>query len=226
MAERGIRLFYALAGGFVLVIVLGFIGSAAGLDTSSSSPLWELHVFTLISLWIPQLVVSGAWAGSGWQQKLGLRFEYQDISLGIPIGIAAQLLLPILYLPFLPLLDSGDVSEAAEDIFNRANGVGGVYVLIIFVVLLGPLVEEIFFRGFLQSAIFQLLENKSWAKGGTIFLSALIFAGAHFLLVPLLGLFALGLLLGYVRHRTDRIGMAVGIHIGFNFASVILLLVL
>ena len=53
--------------------------------------------------------------------------------------------------------------------------------------------------------------------------SALIFAGIHFELLLLPGLFVAGLLFGYLAQRSGRLGPAIFAHIGFNVATIVAL---
>jgi len=79
---------------------------------------------------------------------------------------------------------------------------------ILIVVVLWPMVEEILFRGLLFGALRKWL-TPAW----TIVITAVLFATIHgdpYFLVPLV---AVGILLGWVRHRTGSVWFSVVIHI-------------
>jgi membrane protease YdiL (CAAX protease family) len=84
--------------------------------------------------------------------------------------------------------------------------------------VLAPLVEEIFFRGFL----FQGFRAKyGWVSG--MLLSSLIFAIAHLDPASLIPTFVLGNLLAYLYHRSNSVWPGVLLHVlvnTFGLASV------
>lgn len=90
------------------------------------------------------------------------------------------------------------------------------YMLALFGVLVAPLVEELFFRGFLFPAL-----AKNLGTGGSIVLTAGAFAVIHqgqlaHAWVPLSWLFIVGIVLTLVRAKTKSVATSVLIHIGYN----------
>jgi membrane protease YdiL (CAAX protease family) len=87
-------------------------------------------------------------------------------------------------------------------------------------VIAAPLIEEIFFRGFL----FQGFRQKyGWINA--MLLSSAIFAAAHLDLAALIPTFILGNLLAYLYHRSNSVWPGVILHFlvnGFAFAVVYL----
>jgi membrane protease YdiL (CAAX protease family) len=77
--------------------------------------------------------------------------------------------------------------------------------------IFAPLVEEIFFRGFLFQGF---RERYGWASA--MLLSAAIFALAHLDLVVLIPTFILGCLLDYVFHRSNSIWPGILLHFLVN----------
>ncbi len=221
------RLTYAVSAGILLWILGNFLLLGLGLEADDQEPLWETLMFSMV-LWGAQLVVCLIWAGKKWIQKLGISFRTWDIFLGFIIGIAAQLAIFIVYLPFLPLIDLDRISEPAEDLYDRATEAGGgsVALLAISTIVIAPVIEEIFFRGFIQAALSRYLSKRLHKHGPILALviTALIFAAVHFFLYLLLGLFFIGLILGYVRQKTQRTGLCICIHIGFNFMAFVSLI--
>ncbi len=104
--------------------------------------------------------------------------------------------------------------------------------LFVFAVLLAPVVEELVFR----KGAMGLLARR-FGLGAGLVLSSLIFALAHGMdeismlfvgefdqLLSLIPYFALGLIIGYFYHRSgNRIMVAVGVHMLWNFVQVALL---
>ncbi|MBL7092286.1 MAG: CPBP family intramembrane metalloprotease [Candidatus Omnitrophica bacterium] len=86
------------------------------------------------------------------------------------------------------------------------------------VVVLGPVVEEIFFRGFTYNAI-----KKRWGVPPAMALTAVVFAGLHANLIGFLPIAALGFLLAYVYEKTGSLIPSITIHILHNGLMVALL---
>jgi membrane protease YdiL (CAAX protease family) len=91
------------------------------------------------------------------------------------------------------------------------------YMLSAFGILVAPLVEELFFRGFLYPALARPL-GMAPATAITAAGFALLHAGqlAH-AWAPLLILFGVGTVLTVVRARTKSVAVCVVIHMGYNF---------
>jgi membrane protease YdiL (CAAX protease family) len=92
------------------------------------------------------------------------------------------------------------------------------YALAAFGILVAPLVEELFFRGFLFPAL---------ARPLGVGIAMVITAGGFALIhseqlahawAPLLVLFAVGLVLTAVRAKTKSVAVCVLIHVGYNCA--------
>lgn len=90
------------------------------------------------------------------------------------------------------------------------------YVLALFGVLVAPLVEELFFRGFLYPALARPI-----GVGTSVVLTAAAFAVVHqgqlaHAWVPLAWLFIVGVVLTLVRARTKSVATCVLIHLAYN----------
>ena len=181
-------------------------------------------------LTIPALAVSllVGWAvfltGTWWTSvKLGTGDVCSDFGLrarpvdlvGVPIGIATQLLLvPLPYFPLRAIwpdtFDSGALSDTAKDLVDRADG--PLIVLLVALVVVGaPLVEETVYRGLLQRPLLDRLP-----AAAVVPVVALVFMAIHFRPVEYPGLLVAGLVFGVCAWRTGRIGMAVAAHVAFN----------
>jgi membrane protease YdiL (CAAX protease family) len=100
-----------------------------------------------------------------------------------------------------------------DELFRDRNS---AYLLALFGILVAPLVEELFFRGFLYPAL---------AKHLGMVVSVLLTAGAFAVIhqgqlahawVPLSWLFVVGIVLTVVRAKTKSVATSVLIHIGYN----------
>lgn len=107
-----------------------------------------------------------------------------------------------------------------EEFFkNPASG----YLLAAFGVLVAPLVEELFFRGFLYPAV------ERWTGSTTsIIITAGAFAAMHgtqlaYAWAPLLVLFTVGLVLTIIRARSGSVAACVVVHMGYNLVLFVML---
>lgn len=152
---------------------------------------------------------------------VGLRIDKADIVPGLVAGLASQfVLLPLLYLPFELLNRDLDVSEKAKETLGVTSGVG-LLALAVLVILVAPLVEELFFRGLLQRTVAR------WAPPfAAVGISATVFGITHFQPIQLLGLVAFGAVLGTLAHRTGRLGASIIAHMAFNASSVLVVVIL
>ena len=118
-----------------------------------------------------------------------------------------------------------DTEAPAQDVVVSAAGAIGaldrVFVALGLIVL-GPIAEEVVFRGVLLRAF-----ERTGSRRRAVALSSGCFAGLHLIdpnaLVAVPMLFVLGLVLGTQVIRTGRLGRAVAIHAGFNAVTVVVL---
>jgi uncharacterized protein len=98
------------------------------------------------------------------------------------------------------------------------------YLIAIIAVSLGPLVEELFFRGFLYPVL-----ARRWGMAWAVFLTALPFAVMH---MPQYGwawgalavIFIVGVVCGTVRAVTKSVGASFLVHVGYNGVQMIIAL--
>lgn len=109
-----------------------------------------------------------------------------------------------------------------EKLFIRPRD---AYLLAIIAVTLGPLVEELFFRGFFYPVL-----ARRWGAGWGIFLTALPFAAMHmpqygYAWGALLVIFVVGVVCGVVRAATHSVGASFLVHVGYNGSQMLIAIV-
>lgn len=123
---------------------------------------------------------------------------------GIALAVAIQVISALLPIPKqLPI----------EKYFKNASG---AYLMAIFGITLAPLMEELFFRGFL----YPVLARRTGVTLGIV-MTSILFAFIHqsqlgYAWAPLLLLFIVGLVLTGVRARTGSVARSFLIHVGYN----------
>ena len=152
-------------------------------------------------------------------RDFGLRIRLRDA----PWAIAGLALAGFASLFTKPILDAGDLEQRSQDvkrIFDQASGLE-LGLLVVAIVAIGPIAEEVLFRGALLRAI-QRRSTTAWAIWG----SALAFALVHVLLdvgsgfaVPALVL--LGLVSAWRAAQTGSLSQAIFLHAGFNILAVL-----
>lgn len=88
---------------------------------------------------------------------------------------------------------------------------GGFVFTVAMVVVLGPLVEELVFRGIVLSAI-----GERWGSAAGVVGSAAIFGAFHFSLWQFVPAVALGLALGWLTLRRRSLWPAIALHCAYN----------
>jgi membrane protease YdiL (CAAX protease family) len=97
------------------------------------------------------------------------------------------------------------------------GGLAGIAMTVVIAGLLGPLVEEVVFRGVVFGALSDLLPG--WAA---IVLSALIFAALHFNMYLFVPAFIVGVALALIYARSGSLWPAVVLHSLYNLTSIVL----
>lgn len=215
-------------GGLLLAqvapLVLGVaILAAGGYGVDASLEDLSLGTIALLQmpLWLGYLGVPlyVARRGDGLASTFGFWMKPLDAPKGLAIGLVTQLVLvPLLYLPIQLLVGELDVSEAARELTDRATDPGGVILLMLIVAVGAPVVEELFFRGLVQTVLVARFGPLVGVVG-----QAALFAVVHFQVIQLPGLLLFGLVAGELTRRSGRLGPAIWAHVGFNAVSVAVL---
>jgi len=92
-------------------------------------------------------------------------------------------------------------------------------VLLIVVSFIGPIIEEVFFRGFLYSAF-----KKNWGVLPALFLSSILFSLVHLEIYSFIPLFIIGWLLAYIFEKTKSLFPAIFLHAVYNLILILILL--
>lgn len=214
-----------VAGATISSITASAAAAADGYKLGSSGPMpVVVSVFSLIGLWVGLLgaaVLFSRVKGTGSVARdLGLAITLPvDLLVGAVAGLVSQLaVIPLLYYPFEhadPTLKHRLDAPARADT-GAAHGAWQVAVLLLFLTVGAPIVEELFFRGLILRGLTR------WAGPAVgIVGSALAFGAAHFELLQLPGLVLFGLVLGVLAHRAGRLGPCIVAHAAFNAVPVL-----
>lgn len=158
----------------------------------------------------------------GWKRiplrRLGfIKFDSRTLGIGCGLIVAAYAVV-IVHNLLLMLLGVDTQGEGIMKIFSELES--PVWLFIVGVII-APLVEEIFFRGFLFQGFRQ---RYGWIPA--LLLSSGIFAAAHLDPASFIPTFALGAAMGYVYHRSNSLWPSVILHFLNNGFAMCLLLTL
>lgn len=163
--------------------------------------------------------------GTGtWDLDFGFRFQASDWK-GLLYGMLLQVAVTLLILvPLAALLGLEDPPQQdVADIAGDASSLAGRIAVLVVLVVVAPVTEELLFRGVLLSRL-----TRAMSPWSAVAVSALVFAGIH-LIDPdaafvAVGLFVIGLVLGWQALRTGRLGLSILTHAGVNLLAAIALL--
>jgi len=200
----GVALLILIDAGLLYVSLQGQKGQLA--------ESWLLVLVQLVYL-LPVVVIL-VWRRIDWKTIGFGRFHWGTVGIGCGLLIASYVFILIHNL----ILTAVGVDTQGEELFRLFELIESPVWFFIVGAVLAPLVEEIFFRGFL----FQGFRAKyGWVSA--MLLSSAIFAVAHLDLASLIPTFILGNLLAYLYHRSNSVWPGVILHVlvnTFGLASV------
>lgn len=229
-AEREPRELLRIVVAWFTVYVAGSLAATIVITASGHSgsqirdiPVWVLGM-NVLAMWtvymvaFPRLLPFEAEPPSRTYRSW---FTPRDLVVGVPAGVLGQLVLVNLVnwplSRFFPDTFSFDeVSKRAEDIVSTAPG-AWVIVLVLIVVVGAPIVEEIVYRGSIQTSL-----GRALGVPASVLITAALFAAIHLAPVEFPGLFVFALLLGVLRQWTGTLGTPIITHMAFNATGLVL----
>ena len=213
-------------GAFVLaniasIAVVSALGSQY--ESGDNLPTW-LIALSAIAMWAMWVALTGRYLRVSLRRiwsTVKAPFRLRDVVVGIPLGVASQLILvnavtwPLSKL-FPDSFSFDEVSKRASDLADNAKGFW-IFVLIFVVVIGAPIIEEMVYRGVLQPGLVA-----TWGSRAGLWFTAILFAAIHFQPIEFPGLLAFALVLGWARLSTDRLGLSVVTHMAFNATGLLL----
>ena len=213
----------ALLIALVLAVVLARIVSTLTLRGAVPGPVLQVLVGN-VAVWLP-LVFGIVWVVRRTGRDLfgRIRVDIGDLVFALGIVILTRVFDAVLSLSF-----SGTTGLVPAPSLGPSD-VGLLLVSAIGIVLVSPVLEELFFRGLFQRLLAaELTPRTRWLA---VLLTAFLFALSHLFLGSatttlggfqvFLTTFVLGLLTGTLVAVTNRIGGAIVAHVVFNLVAVV-----
>ncbi len=193
----GVILLAVIDAGLLLIAALGKQGQLAQSG---------LLVIVQLTYLLPVVIIF-AWRRINWRLLGFGKFQWSTLGIGCGLLIISYVIILVhnIILMSLGIETQGDEISQLLELLDSP-----VWFFIVGAVL-APLVEEIFFRGFL----FQGLRAKyGWISG--MLISSAVFAVAHLDPASLIPTFILGNLLAYLYHRSNSVWPGVVLHMAVN----------
>ena len=209
--------------GFLIVLIAlvtgGFftmLAVTATDDETLAALLATLLIEASLGFWVYLWVKLRHRAGAA---QLGLTLRRGDVGMGILaaiIGLAAGGVITQLVLTIANRVTDRPV-ETPQQLPEIQHGTE-LFLAGLAVVVVAPIAEELFFRGFLYQAF------RRW-RGATqaIFISAFVFALAHISPVIMPSIFALGVILSYLFEKRGSTGATIAAHMSYNLIGFIII---
>jgi membrane protease YdiL (CAAX protease family) len=215
---------WAAVGGLV-GLVLGGIGAAIGQSITGSSTSALSDLLGEAGLWTAMLatviLVSRRYGTGSLRRDFGLAIKRMDLVWGVCAWVAALLVSALV----LEVFSGTKFAGTNDQILTQQKGhEAGVVVVSLIVALGAPFFEELFFRGFLRTAL-----QARFGGHGAVWLQAVFFGLAHTgeagttlgNVSVVLAMFLVGVVLGYTAKLTGRLGAGMIAHGLFNLVAVI-----
>ena len=220
-----VRAAWCAVPGLVVGYALAIVGATVGdiISGSATGPLATL--LSEMGLWTGMLgtaiFVSRRFGTASLRRDFGLAIKAPDLLWGLAAVAAALVVSELVVFSFAGTKFAG----TNDQIITQQKGHDVGFVILTLIVELGaPFFEELFFRGFLGTAL-----QARFGANGAVWLQAVFFGLAHAgesktaagNVTVVLALFLVGVVLGYTARLTGRLGAGMVAHCLFNLVAVV-----
>ncbi|GAA3461790.1 CPBP family intramembrane glutamic endopeptidase [Saccharothrix longispora] len=209
-------------GAFLLVEAI-FILSAVfitAIARTSGTDLGNSVAFILVGSIVPTVLAAAAAVaithlrGNGPLQDLRLGWDWADVKVGLKLGALGLVLTYVAAVVWSRVVgDQNATSAIGELVDGAALPLGAAVAMFLYVCFLGPVCEEVIYRGLLWGAI----ERQRWSRWAAFTLTTLIFAASHLEPLRTSLLIVIAIPIGIARLITRRLTASVVAHVVNNF---------
>jgi hypothetical protein len=205
-------------------VLLSGLGASIGLSVTHSQTSATSDLLGEAGLWVAMfgtaLFVSRRY-GTRMSTDYGLAFRPRDIPWGLFAAACALVTVQAVIIVFAHTRFAGN----NLDIITKQKGHEIGFAVVSLLVAIGaPFFEELFFRGFLRTAL-----QERFGGHGAVWLQAVLFGLAHLgeastelgNVSVVLAMVAVGATLGYTAKLTKRLGAGMVAHCLFNLVAVV-----
>ncbi|WP_096894660.1 CPBP family intramembrane glutamic endopeptidase [Candidatus Scalindua japonica] len=172
-----------------------------------------LYIFNIVRTGYGLPVVSLGLTIRDWKSDVKTGLKHYLIIL--PVILASGFIVDFVLRAF-------GIDPEQQNIINnllREDSSGVLAFMVFFGMFAAPIVEEILFRGFMQSAVRIIYDKRQ-----TIFISGFVFALIHWNAHVFLQIFILGLLLAYLYEKTGTLVASITVHVCHNTTTLVFLI--
>lgn len=198
-----------IAVGLLVLLNIGLLGFI--LLVQWDEVLQSAGIVLAEMLYLLPVLIILAWRRVSWKHLGFGRFDAVTMGMGCSLLMAGYVFILLHNLVLMALgvdTQGGEILKVFSELESPAWFVLGA-------VFAAPIVEEIFFRGFLFQGFRQ---RYGWVAG--IAISSFIFAAAHLDPVAFIPTFILGAVLAYVYHRSNSVWPGIILHFLVNAFAV------
>lgn len=159
------------------------------------------------------------WRGDGMRRDYAFTFRWYDLFAGGAGGLVAMGLMLLGTLAVAKLFGVTPESSVGTTVLDSDQGGVALYALLVVIAFVGPVVEELHFRGMWWRAV-----ANRFGPVAALLVTSVLFALVHLEPVRLFGLLLGGLVLGALRLIFDRLGPGIVAHVTINTVSAVSLL--
>jgi len=200
---------------FVLSAVLigAIVGTVAPESSNSATVALVGTIVPTVLATIVALLVTKL-RGNGPVIDLRWSFQREDIRAGLKFGVLGLVCTTLAAVIWTNLVGDENASSAVGRLVeNERMPLAAALALFFFVWLIGPICEEIIYRGLLWGA----LERLNWGRWVVFTLTTVIFAVSHLEPLRTSLLLVIGIPIGLARLFTGRLGASIVAHQVNNF---------
>jgi uncharacterized protein len=190
---------------------------AVGVATVLVASILPVFIATGVALLITRIRGNGP--------KIDLRWSYsrEDFKIGLKFGLIGLVLTTIAAMVWTRVVGEQNATSAFSALVDgHSLPLSAAIVMFLYAWLIGPLCEEIIFRGLLWGA----LERLQWGRWAVFVLSTVVFAVSHLEPLRTSLLIVIGIPIGLARLFSGRLGASVVAHQVNNFLPALTVLLI
>ena len=211
----GFGAFLLVEAVFILsAVFITAVARTSGTDISSSV------TFILIGSMVPTVLAAAVAVaityvrGNGPFRDLRLAWDWVDVKVGLKLGALGLVLTYVAAVIWSRVVGDKNATSAIGELVDGAGlPLAAAVVMFLYVCFLGPVCEEVIYRGLLWGAI----ERQRWSRWAAFVLTTLIFAASHLEPLRTSLLIVIALPIGIARLITRRLTASVVAHVINNF---------
>ncbi|GLZ41493.1 CPBP family intramembrane glutamic endopeptidase [Actinokineospora sp. NBRC 105648] len=209
---------------FVLsAVVIGAVMGLAGPDSTDSVAVILIGTIVPTALATAATLLVTVVRGNGPKIDLKLSYNRDDLRVGLKFGLIGLVCTTVAAGIWTRIVgESNATSALGQLVDNQAMPTAAAVTIFVYVWLVGPLFEEIMYRGLLWGA----LERLKWGRWAVFGLTTVIFAVSHLEPLRTSLLLVIGIPIGLARLYTGRLGASVVAHQVNNFLPALAVLLI